>query len=100
MTILALLATVAQVSAGPVAFDEYVLHAWEAKELPEKLVKVRGAVPFGKVAEETLVALANPMDSLLKEEIAAHFGGKCHFFFVPPLSLGIVLAKLFPETGK
>ena len=79
------------------AFDQYLTLA---KELPEKLVKVRGAVPFGKVADETLVAVANPMDAELRKEIAARFGGRCHFFFVPPLSLGIVLAKLFPESRK
>ena len=78
-------------------FDQYLTMA---KELPERLVKVRGAVAFGKVADEMLVAIANPMDGELKKEIAAHFDGKCHFFFVPPLSLGIVLAKLFPESRK
>lgn len=79
------------------AFDQYLTLA---KELPEDLMRVRGAVPFGKVADETLVALANPMDAGLRKEIAERFGGKCHFYFVPPLSLGIVLGKLFPESRK
>lgn len=79
------------------AFDQYLSLA---QELPEKLVKVRGVVPFGKVADEMLVALANPMDEELKREIMENFGGRCHFFFVPPLSLGIVLGKLFPEGRK
>lgn len=79
------------------AFDQYLTLA---KELPEPLVRMRGAVPFGKVADEMLVALANPLDEHLKREIAAHFGGKCHFFFVPPLSLGVVFNKLFPESRK
>ena len=79
------------------AFDQYLALA---PELPENFLKMRGAIPFGKVADEMLVALANPMDRILRKQISAYFGGKCHFYFVPPLSLNLVLAKLFPEAGK
>ena len=84
----------------PIALESFDQYLTLAQELPETLVKTRGTVPFGKVADETLVALANPLDTELKQAVSAHFGGKCHFFFAPPLSLGIVLAKLFPESRK
>lgn len=84
----------------PIALEAFDSYLTLAKELPEWMVRVRGAVLFGKVADEALVALANPMDEGLKKEVAARFGGKCHFFFVPPLSLGIVLGRLYPESRK
>ena len=79
------------------AFDQYLTLA---RELPERLVRVRGVVPFGKVADETLVALANPLDKDLQQALSAYFGGKCHFYFAPPSSLAIALSRLFPEGRK
>lgn len=84
----------------PVSLELFDQVVFLAKELPEGLVKVRGAIPFGRIADDLLVALVNPMDENLKMEIVSQVDGKVHFFFVPPLSLGIVLNKIFPETNK
>jgi len=84
----------------PISLELFEQYQTMAKLLPERMVKVRGAIPFGKISDEILVALANPMDSDLKTEIENVLGAKCHFFFVPPLSLGIVLGRLYPEENK
>lgn len=84
----------------PIALEMFDQYTTLVKEMPEKIVRIRGVVPFGKVADEILVALANPMDQELRHDVSMYFGGKCHFFFAPPQSLSIVLGKLFPEEAK
>ena len=84
----------------PVALEAFDQVLALSGRLPERLVKVRGAVPFGMIADDLLVALANPMDERLKMEVVSAYGGRCHFFFVPPQSLGLVMNRLFPEAEK
>lgn len=84
----------------PIALESFEQVTTLAQELPERFVRVHGAVPFGRIADEMLVALANPMDADLRRTVSAMFGGKCHFFMAPPLSLASVLNRLYPETNK
>ena len=63
-------------------------------------MRKRGALPFGEIAGEMLVALANPMDEELKKAVAGRLACPCHFYLALPQSLAAVLGRLFPETRK
>ncbi len=80
----------------PIALELFDSVYLLANRVPAALREVRGVLPFGEVAGELLVALANPMDEALKMDVVSAVGGKCHFFFVPPSSLGVVAEKLKP----
>ena len=70
--------------------------------LPEALVKVRGAVPFGELGDVLLVALLNPSDEKLRQKVEEASGRHCRFFLCPPGMADPVIDKLFetPEKAK
>lgn len=88
------------VKTPPVAIEAFPEVANLVGGLPEALVRSRGVIPFGRLAGETMVAVANPLDEGLKRVVRSLLGVKCHFFLAPQLSLAIVLGRLFPENGR
>lgn len=84
----------------PIAIEAFEQTAQLIREIPAHLVRVRGVVPFGRIADETLVAVANPADENLRQEVSVCFGGRCRFFLAPPQSLALVLGRLHPEGEK
>lgn len=55
--------------------------------LPIPFVRVRGAFPFAKLGSTAIVALLNPADEKLREEVEALAGCPCLFFLAHPAHL-------------
>ena len=68
--------------------------------LPEPLVKVRGAVPFGELGDVLLVALLNPTDDALRRQVETASGRHCRFFLCPPSAAEPVLEKLYAAQAE
>ncbi|MDD2454954.1 MAG: hypothetical protein PHG96_04585 [Kiritimatiellae bacterium] len=64
------------------------------KLLPHVFIQVKGAVPFAVMGGEALVALMNPFNQKLQEEIAALAGRPCHFYLSHPRALAPKVEKL------
>lgn len=47
-------------------------------------IHVRGVLPFSLLGNEVLVAVLNPLNKALQEEVVARAGKPCHFFFAHP----------------
>jgi len=83
--------------APPVPLEAFELVPADVRRLPERLVKVRGAVPFAKLGSEWAVAVLNPLDETLREEVETAMGAKCHFFLAPPAMIEKVLERVFKD---
>jgi len=86
--------------APPVPLESFELVPADVRRLPEKLVKVRGTVPFAKLGNEWAVAVLNPLDEVLREEIETALGAKCHFFVAPPATVEKVLERIFADEEE
>jgi len=65
------------------------------KLLPPIVMQVKGVLPFAIMAkEEVLVALLNPLNADLKQEISLRINKPCHFFLVHPRSFQSIFSKL------
>lgn len=64
--------------------------------LPVLYVRIRGAFPFARQGHSLLVALLNPADAKLKEEVEALAGMPCTFFLAHPAHLEGVLTAAYP----
>ena len=65
---------------------------------PHSACTLRGVLPFARLPDAILIALANPFDAPLRREIEALVGGPCLFYLAPPHGLDELLEKLFPEN--
>jgi hypothetical protein len=71
-----------------------------ASRLPMKYMCQRGAIVFGAIGGEFLVAVLNPMDKAMKDHIVKACGAPCHFYLTAPYELDAVLRNLREEkTG-
>ena len=55
-----------------------------AEVLSPVFVHVRGVLPFALLGGEALVAVLNPLNKALQDEVTARAGKPCHFFFAHP----------------
>jgi len=83
--------------APPVPLDAFELVPGDVRKLPERLVRLRGVVPFAKLGAEWAVAVLNPLDGTLKDEISEALEAKCHFFLTPPDAMERALLRLFAK---
>ena len=58
-------------SAPPIPLQAFMPPASLVKQLPEEIVRVRGAVPFGRLGDTLLVAVLNPLDAEFHAEFFA-----------------------------
>ena len=68
------------------------------KGYPEKILRLRGVVPFAKIGTVTLVAMLNPADTELKSTIEAE--GPCRFYLADPSAVEAALDKVFAVSGE
>lgn len=68
--------------------------------LPENYVKIKGVIPFGKIAGELLVAIMNGVDKDLRKEIEALAGMPCHFYLMHPRSWFAISRALYGDETK
>ncbi len=85
-------------SAPPIPLQAFMPSAALVKQLPEEIVRVRGAVPFGRLGDTLLVAVLNPLDTEFHAEVERLTGGPCRFFLAEPHTTEDFLDKFFAET--
>ena len=85
-------------SAPPIPLQAFMPSAALVKQLPEEIVRVRGAVPFGRLGDTLLVAVLNPLDTEFHAEVERLTGGPCRFFLAEPHTTEDFLDRFFAET--
>ena len=86
-------------SAPPIPLQAFMPSAALVKQLPEEIVRVRGAVPFGRLGDTLLVAVLNPLDTAFHAEVERLAGCPCRFFLADPHTTEDVLEKYFAENA-
>lgn len=61
--------------------------------VPPNYLLRQGALPFDSIDGELLIAVLNPGDSALQEDLRKYFGVPCHFYFVSPEEYDLALVK-------
>ena len=86
-------------SAPPIPLQAFMPSATLVKQLPEEIVRVRGAVPFGRLGDTLLVAVLNPLDREFHAEVERLTGSPCRFFLAEPHTTEDFLEKFFAENA-
>ena len=86
-------------SAPPIPLQAFMPSAALVKQLPEEIVRVRGAVPFGRLGDTLLVAVLNPLDTAFHAEVESLAGCPCRFFLADPHTTEDFLEKYFAENA-
>lgn len=86
-------------SAPPISLSAFMPSAALVRQLPEEIVRVRGAVPFGRLGDTLLVAVLNPMDAVFHAEVERLAGCPCRFFLADPHTTEDFLEKYFAENA-
>ena len=86
-------------SAPPIPLQAFMPSAALVKQLPEEIVRVRGAVPFGRLGDTLLVAVLNPLDTEFHAEVERLAGCPCRFFLAEPHTTEDFLEKFFSENA-
>jgi hypothetical protein len=68
----------------PIPLELFELNPAAMQVLAPSFVHVKGALPFALIGDDALVALLNPLNAALREEISARAGRVCHFFLAHP----------------
>jgi hypothetical protein len=68
----------------PIPIELFEIQPAAAKLLSPAFIFVKGVLPFALLGNEVLVALLNPLNKDLQDEVTARIGRPCHFFFVHP----------------
>mgnify|MGYP001297332869 CR=1 FL=1 len=68
----------------PIPLELFELSPEAAQVLTPNFTHVKGALVFAMIGGEALVALLNPLNDALKEEIVLRAGRPCHFFLAHP----------------
>ena len=86
-------------SAPPIPLQAFMPPLSLVKQLPEEIVRVRGAVPFGRLGDTLLVAVLNPLDTEFHAEVERLAGCPCRFFLADPHTTEDFLDKFFAENA-
>lgn len=84
-----------QFAMAPIPLASFEPQADLAAKFSAPTVRIRGAVPFARLGEFTLVAVLNPMDEKLRGAFAAE---KTRFYLASPSSVEHHLEKLYGEV--
>ena len=68
------------------------------RQFPAVELRLRGAIPFGKIGDQVLVAILNPLDERLCADL--NRVAKCRFYIALPEQVEKCLAKLFEEVAE
>ena len=85
-------------SAPPIPLQAFMPSAAIVRQLPEEIVRVRGAVPFGRLGDTLLVAVLNPLDAEFHAEVERLAGCPCRFFLAEPHTTEDFLETFFAEN--
>lgn len=67
------------------------------KPYPELILRLRGAVPFAKIGNITLIAILNPADAALKSALEAV--GPCRLYLADPKAVETALERVYGATS-
>ena len=68
------------------------------RQFPAVELRLRGVIPFGKIGNQVLVAILNPLDERLCADL--NRVAKCRFYLALPEAVEKRLAKLFEEATE
>ncbi len=68
--------------------------------LPPAFMTRRGVVPLDMIGAAAMIALLNPMDAALREEVRRRAGRECHFFLTWPAQYETRLARLTSASSQ
>ena len=71
---------------APIPLELFDPSAEALKVLSPTFIRVKGVMPFALLGGEALVAVLNPLNPALREEVVRRAGRPCHFFFAHPRS--------------
>lgn len=90
-----ILAHISKKSNVPVvSLSNFELQMSTIKLLPPKFMKELGAIPFGNIGKDLMVAILNPFDKKLKEMTAEYSERACHFYLTSPLEYNNALTAI------
>ena len=81
----------------PIPLEAFDLQGEFPRMLPELMVRIRGVMPFAKLGDTLLVAVLDPLDATLKQEIEAALNQPCRFYLAHPRTMEEILDKLFAD---
>lgn len=81
-----------------VSVQAYEVSPEQAGLLPVDFMIQHGVVIFGALLDELLVAVMNPYNQSLREDVAAYTGRPCHFFMTPPHEFDTLITLLKSAT--
>jgi len=83
----------------PIPLEAYSISDELAQTLPDSIVRVRGVLPFAKLGNTLLVAMLNPFDDALRQQVESAAGSPCRFFLVHPRTMETTLDRIFSEES-
>lgn len=81
----------------PIPLEAFDLQGEFPRMLPELMVRIRGVMPFAKLGDTLLVAVLDPLDTTLKQEIETALNQPCRFYLAHPRTMEEILDKLFAD---
>lgn len=76
-----------------ISLSSFDLQKCDIGDVPPAYLIRQGALPFDSIDGELLIALLNPADTALQEDLRKFLGVPCHFYFVAPEEYDLALAK-------
>jgi len=84
--------------APPIPLEVFDFPGELLQSLPESLMRMRGVLPFARLAGALLVAMLNPLDQPLRQEIETLAACPCLFYTAHPRTMEETLERLFVYT--
>ena len=81
----------------PIPLEAFDLQGEFPRMLPELMVRIRGVMPFAKLGDTLLVAVLDPLDTTLKQEIETALNQPCRFYLAHPRTMEEILDKFFAD---
>jgi len=78
----------------PIPLELFEIQPAAAGTLSPVFIHVKGALPFALLGGELLVAVLNPLNKPLQDEVIDRTGKTCHFFFAHPRAWQEVAKKI------
>ncbi len=86
--------------APPIPLESFDPSGDILQTLPESLMRVRGVLPFAKLADTLLVVSLNPLDASLKHDVESSAGRPCRHYIAHPRVMEETLDRLFAEAKE
>ncbi len=85
--------------APPIPLDAFQVDRDTLLRLPESVVRVRGVLPFARLADTTLVVVLNPLDRELVRRVEAALDCPCRFYLASPRVVDELLERISAESA-